>query len=387
MSFDSFNKVAGATLGAILVFLLLGFFSGQIFGTRYAHEPETLAFALELEEETEVAEAEEPEAEVDLAALVADADPSAGESIWRQCQACHNVEDTVNAVGPHLVGVVGRDIATVEGYAYSDALAGKEGAWDLVALSGFLENPSDWAPGTLMGYAGLKDAEDRVNLIAWLNEQGPNPVDLAAMAPEETAGASSEATGAEGAEGAADASGEATEETPEEATNGSGEAAEGEATETAEGEAAEESGDAGSEGDGSEMAAADPAADAETGGEAASGGQYAQYVAASDPAAGQKIFRQCQACHAIQDGANRVGPHLWNLVGREIAAVEGFRYSDALSSKEGVWNLEKLMAWLEAPMEWAPGTTMGYAGLEDPQDRVNVIAYINQESGQTVELE
>jgi len=83
---------------------------------------------------------------------------------------------------------------------------------------------------------------------------------------------------------------------------------------------------------------------------------------------------------------NGVGPHLYNVVGREIASVEDYSYSDALSAKEGDWTLDNLMAWLGNPGEFAPGNKMGYA-LRDEQDRINVITYLNEADGSPEPLE
>ncbi|MEL6210021.1 MAG: cytochrome c family protein, partial [Pseudomonadota bacterium] len=120
------NKIAGAFLGAFLLFLLLSFFSEKVF--EGDHHDDVLAYALEIEESSSAAPVEEA---VDYAALVASADAGNGSSIWRQCSACHKIEDGANGVGPHLHGVVGRGIGAVDGYSYSDALANKGGEWDL----------------------------------------------------------------------------------------------------------------------------------------------------------------------------------------------------------------------------------------------------------------
>ncbi|MEL6481123.1 MAG: cytochrome c family protein, partial [Pseudomonadota bacterium] len=201
------NKIAGAFLGAFLLFLLLSFFSEKVF--EGDHHDDVLAYALEIEESSSAAPVEEA---VDYAALVASADAGNGSSIWRQCSACHKIEDGANGVGPHLHGVVGRGIGAVDGYSYSDALANKGGEWDLVALSGFLKKPSEWAPGTKMGYGGLSDAQDRVDVIAYLNEEGGTNLDLAAMAPaSEEAPAEEAATDEEASAGEAAAAEEATE--------------------------------------------------------------------------------------------------------------------------------------------------------------------------------
>lgn len=103
-------------------------------------------------------------------------------------------------------------------------------------------------------------------------------------------------------------------------------------------------------------------------------------AADGDAAKGEKVFRKCQACHAVGEGAeNKVGPVLNGLLGRAVAAGEGFDYSDALAAKgaEGVvWDEDTLEAFLEKPRDWAPGTKMSFAGLRKEADRENVIAYL-----------
>ena len=99
-------------------------------------------------------------------------------------------------------------------------------------------------------------------------------------------------------------------------------------------------------------------------------------VAAADVAKGEKVFKKCKACHALEDGKNRVGPHLYNLLDRDIANVEGFKYSDALAGLDGAWTADELSAFLEKPKDYAPGTKMSFAGLRKEEDRAAVIAYI-----------
>jgi len=96
MSMGELNKIAGAFLGAFLLFLLLSFFSEKVF--EGDHHDDVLAYALEIEESSSAAPVEEA---VDYAALVASADAGNGSSIWRQCSACHKIEDGANGVGPH----------------------------------------------------------------------------------------------------------------------------------------------------------------------------------------------------------------------------------------------------------------------------------------------
>jgi len=161
------TKIVGGFCGAFLVFLLGGFVAEFIYeepegGEGELHQAYTIDTGTEEGGEVEAAE-------VAFVDVYAAADAGAGERLFRQCQACHKVEDGAKGTGPHLFGVVGRDVASVAGYNYSDALGATDGDWSPEALNGFLSNPKGYAPGTKMTYKGLSDIEDRANLIAWLD--------------------------------------------------------------------------------------------------------------------------------------------------------------------------------------------------------------------------
>ena len=104
-------------------------------------------------------------------------------------------------------------------------------------------------------------------------------------------------------------------------------------------------------------------------------------MGAADPAAGEKVFGKCKACHtAEQGGGNKVGPNLYDVVGRDKASAEGFSFSDALSGLEGEWSYEDLFAFLESPKDFAPGNKMTFGGLKKPEDRADVISYLREHS-------
>jgi len=101
-----------------------------------------------------------------------------------------------------------------------------------------------------------------------------------------------------------------------------------------------------------------------------------------DDKKGRRLFAQCQACHSVNEGQNRVGPSLYNIVGSPAGAVEGFRYSDANATAGIVWTEDALFAFLENPRDYMPGTRMIFNGLPKPQDRADIVAYLKLQSGE-----
>jgi cytochrome c len=102
-------------------------------------------------------------------------------------------------------------------------------------------------------------------------------------------------------------------------------------------------------------------------------------MAAADVAAGEKLAgRQCAACHTFDDGgANKVGPNLYQILGRTIAGHAGFAYSDGLAARSGEsWTYEHLNVFLHAPKDFAPGTKMTFRGFPKVSDRADVVAYL-----------
>jgi len=103
-------------------------------------------------------------------------------------------------------------------------------------------------------------------------------------------------------------------------------------------------------------------------------------LAEGDPAAGEKVFRKCKACHMVGEGAkNRVGPMLNGIVGAPMAAVDGFTYSDVFEEKAAagaVWTEDELAAFLASPRKYAKGTKMAFAGLRKDAEIADVIAYL-----------
>jgi cytochrome c len=119
----------------------------------------------------------------------------------------------------------------------------------------------------------------------------------------------------------------------------------------------------------------------ESGGDA--GPSLATLLASATPEAGAKVFAKCQSCHTIeQGGANGTGPNLWGVMGTPIGKhAAGFGYSAALSGKGGDWSWENMDAWLANPRAFASGTSMSFAGLSNPEDRANLMAYLEANGG------
>lgn len=189
------NIIAMMGLGALIVAL-----GGSIVAGEYFHSgrPEKMGYVVEGVEETGGGAAA---AEVDIATLMPTADPAKGEEVFKKCASCHTAtQGGANGIGPNLYATLGDEIGHGKGgFAFSDALKSKGGKWDFQAMNAWLHSPKAFAPGTKMSFAGLSKAEDRANIIAYLNKQGSNlplpPVPAAGAAPAEAAAAGNATAG------------------------------------------------------------------------------------------------------------------------------------------------------------------------------------------------
>lgn len=119
--------------------------------------------------ETPAADAAAAGATMEYASMTTDA--AAGEKVFALCRSCHVLEDGVNRVGPSLYKVVGRKSGSVAGFSYSDANKNSGVTWTTDVLFKYLEDPKGFMPGTKMAFPGIKDAQDRANLVAYLESQ------------------------------------------------------------------------------------------------------------------------------------------------------------------------------------------------------------------------
>ena len=163
------TKLVGALCGTFLVFLLGGFAAELIYHPAGHGDDHAQAYTIDTGDDDAGEDGDEGPAFMDM---MASAEIVAGERVFGKCRACHKLEDGANGTGPHLYGVVGREVASVDGFAYSGALVDAAEVWGLEELNAFLENPKGYAPGTSMGFNGLPKVEDRANLITYLQSIG-----------------------------------------------------------------------------------------------------------------------------------------------------------------------------------------------------------------------
>src|SRR5262245_50285392 len=304
------NQIAMAVLGALLL----------IFGTKTLiniafeeHEPEKPGFEVATKQGEKATEKPAAAAVSDLPALLAKADAAKGEATAAICKACHSFDaGTPSPIGPNLHNVVGRKIASVEGFNYTPALKAHAGeVWTYENLNHWLTNPQAFAAGTTMAFPGIPDTKQRADVIMFLRSKTENPPPL----PQVVTGAPA-AEAAKAAEGAAKPGG-----------------------------------------------AADPVA------------EILPALVKADPKKGEGDVALCQVCHRFEEWVpSAVGQNLYGVVGRKIASLDGFNYTTALKGKqsEGDWTFEHLDLWLTNPQAFAAGTTMAFPGFPDVATRADV---------------
>ena len=384
------NKVLAAILTAGIIASGTGVVSRMIFHPR---APEKNAYPIEVTETAGGgAKAAKEEAAPPIAVLLASASAEKGATIAKACHACHNLgKGDPNKIGPHLYGVLGRDVASISDFSYSDALKKIGGKWDYDKLNEFLTSPRTFAPGTKMTFAGLRKPEDRADVILYLRSLSDSPEPLPAPPPATAAAPAGQEQAAQGGQQPAGQQ-QAAAKPGEKQPAGQQQAAEkpeqaqpaGQQQPAAKPEQAQPAGQqqtaekpeqaqpAG------QQAAAEPAQKEQAGGQpAGGGGDFAQLLAAADPAQGEHDAKICKACHNFEAGAGKkIGPDLHGVVGRKIASAPDFTYSSALQGKEGEWTYDKLNEFLTSPKAFAPGTKMTFVGLKKPEQRAAVIAYL-----------
>jgi cytochrome c len=165
---DSFelNKFAGAILGVLLFTMSIHLLGGALFSPR---KPAVPGYDLPAPPEETAAGAAPQAAAEPLPVLLAKADVGKGQASFKKCAACHTAEQGgPNKVGPNLYGVVGAPKARIAGFNYSGPLKAKGGDWSYDELNAFITNPKAHIPGTIMAFAGVPSANERADIIAYL---------------------------------------------------------------------------------------------------------------------------------------------------------------------------------------------------------------------------
>jgi cytochrome c len=187
------NKILGALLGTCLFLLAVHIASGAIFTPPVPAKP---GYEIAVKEEPAKGKGEAAPAAQPIENLLASASAEHGAQVAKQCQICHNLQEGQGPkVGPDLYSVVGRPVASVAGFHYTDALKAKGGTWTFDALNKWLDDPRADVPGTAMTFAGIKSEKQRADVIAYLNTLSKTPQPLP-TAQNQPAAANAPAAGA-----------------------------------------------------------------------------------------------------------------------------------------------------------------------------------------------
>jgi len=121
--------------------------------------------------------------------------------------------------------------------------------------------------------------------------------------------------------------------------------------------------------------------------ESSQDGDIMALFASVSAADGVKVFKKCAACHSIsQGGANKIGPALWGVLGKQAGSVSDYKYSKAMAAHDKIWSFEEMNGFLIKPKNWIKGTKMSFAGLKNAKDRAAVILYMNENSSEPLPL-
>jgi cytochrome c len=189
------NKIFGAVLGTLLFIMAVGFLAEAVYAPIENKGP---GYNLPEPEVADVAAGGEVEEAVPVAVLLASASADRGATAVRKCQSCHNfAEGEPNKQGPYLYDVMGGPQAHADGFAYSDIFSQHNAdglVWSYENMNAFLESPKGYAPGTKMAFAGVKSAEERADIMAYLQtlSANPAPFPVAEAGAEEAAPAAEE---------------------------------------------------------------------------------------------------------------------------------------------------------------------------------------------------
>ena len=180
MSALEVNKILAAILLAILVIVVISHL-GDLIVNINEDKDKKIAYKIEIEESSEEA-INNNDNKIDIepiSMLLQNASLERGKKLYNKCGSCHNyVKGSKNKVGPHLWNLINRPKANITGFAYSKALSEFGGVWSYEELASFLYKPKEYIEGTKMNFSGLKEVQDRADLVLFLRDQSDNPVEL-----------------------------------------------------------------------------------------------------------------------------------------------------------------------------------------------------------------
>ncbi len=172
------NKIAAAFIAGGLIAGVAGFVSHLVYNP-HTIEKKSFVISDDVSTEATTSASAAPAVAGDIKGLLASASESEGQNAAKKCGACHSFDKAgANKVGPNLHGIVGKKVASIAGFAYSEALLAKGGNWDYESLNKFLFDPKADVKGTKMGFAGVKDDKERANIIKYLRSNADSPVAL-----------------------------------------------------------------------------------------------------------------------------------------------------------------------------------------------------------------
>ena len=180
MSGLEFNKFFASILIAIIIFVIIGYFANFLVDYNKSEDKET-AYLIEIPENptTSNLQTDNKIEFEEITPILANASLKNGEKVSKKCGTCHNYEkDSKSKVGPNLWDLINRKKGGISGFAYSKALVDYGGEWTYEELNGFLYKPKEYIPGTKMNFAGLKNVQDRADIILWLRQFSDNPIPL-----------------------------------------------------------------------------------------------------------------------------------------------------------------------------------------------------------------
>ena len=181
MSGFEINKILASIILAVLIIGGISFVGNLIVNVDHKKNQVT-AYKIDIPESdinTRSAVNEKNEIIESISALLMNGSLEKGEKLYKKCGTCHNYKkNSTSKIGPNLWNIINRPKGNVEGFSYSSSLVEFGGKWTYEELAKFLYKPKDYISGTKMNFAGLKNVEDRANLINWLRQQSDNPVPL-----------------------------------------------------------------------------------------------------------------------------------------------------------------------------------------------------------------